>query len=167
MWRRLLLDTLLAVVLAAALAMMAKLAAASIVSAACELGGISELSVETPEDFVAFSIGLALAFALPPVVAWVVAMVGRYVEQRPPSPAQLGIFLGVPALAFGAGLVLQIWRIRQLAAAPRQSSDGVDQMIPLRSLGLASSAAGFCVAAGLMLAVLVIWRARAAQAPSR
>jgi hypothetical protein len=40
-------------------------------------------------------------------------------------------------------------------------------MIPLRSLGLASSAAGFCVAAGLMLAVLVIWRARAAQAPSR
>lgn len=146
--------------------MMAKLAAARIVSAACELGGITELSVATPEDFVAFSLGLGLAFALPPIVAWAVAMVSRYVERCPPSARKLAVFVGVPALAFGAGLVLQIWRIRQLAAPPQQSSDGVGRIIPLRSLGLASSAAGFCVAAGLMLAFLVIWRARARQAPS-
>ena len=165
MWRRLLLDTLFAAVLAVVLALSAIVLSSPILASTCEIAGIAELTTTSASDFAAFAMGLAGSFALPPIVAWCAAMVGRYFEGAAPSGRRLAIYLGVASLALGAGLAGHVWRMKQTMSAGRASSIELAPTITLGSLGLASAGSSACLGAGLVMAVVVGWRARAATRP--
>lgn len=165
MWRRLLVDTLGAVGLAAALALSTLILSRSILAAALDSSGIVEISVASHSDFSAFAIGLALAATLPPIVAWCVALVGRYFERAAPTGPRVALYLAVAFLAAGGGFASQVWRMRQVVSAMRDAQADLAPTITLDSLGLASAAASACLAAGPIMAVLVAWRARAATRP--
>jgi hypothetical protein len=160
MWRRLLVDTLLAAGVAVILALIGISQSMPILGRVCELGGINELFIETPADFAAFSVSLGLAFALPPIIAWAVAMVARFFERSAPTPPELALYLGLPALAFGLGIFLQIWRIRDTMTTLRESPTDIAPAITMGSLELASAGASWCLAAGVLLAILVGLRGR-------
>ncbi len=132
--RRLLLDSIAAVLLTAALATMGWLAAVPLLGLVADLAGTDRVVFASPHEPLWYRLSVALAFALPAPAAWITGLVERVVGRTVPSGASVALGLILPA----SGVLLAMaTRLRDLALVAREAGSlGLEPLVGAGALDL-------------------------------
>lgn len=158
---RLLLDSLLAFVLACGFAAVGWTVALPLADATAASAGLASVVVAAPLGLVRYQVKLAAMLATLPVFAWIVALLFRIRARSAPSFKRLGTYLVVPALAMAAGMTLRFLVIHSVVAV----SSGITRLM-LQELSLARwGFASGLLAAGLLAVSTVASRPASGAVP--
>lgn len=151
--RRLLPDTVSALVVASTLGAAGWFAAAPLLSAFGSALAVDSLIATSPLDVPLYRVKLSLAFSLPPVLAWMTSLVHRLRRSSVPGAAQLVLHFALPlgVMVLGMGLRFLWIRAAYLTAVP----SGLEIHPSVGSLSVAGWGAGTALAASAVLGVFV------------
>lgn len=163
---RLLVDTLGAVVLGALLAGLGWVIATPLLTAVHHGLGIERLMRMEPLELVRYQASVAVACSLPVAVAWVAALVDRFVACVEPSPGRLAGYLLLPFLAGAGGFAKNVAWL-SLALSDTRALAGLQPTVSLASFELGWTPIRWTLGWGMLLCVLVGLFARRRAAAAR
>jgi len=165
--RRLLLDTVIALLVAFVLAAVGAWAVVPLIPLFVSWLGVDQLIVTRPTEVPWFQAKHGLALALPAVLAWLVALAHRLRTKTAPREPTLALYFAVPLLAVAFGMVLRFFGLRyvfdEMKASPLAAS-GLEPMVTVDNLSLAGwGARAGLVAAAILFAIVMV---RSPKSPS-
>jgi len=114
---RLVMDTVGALAVSLVCGVLGWFVAEPMLSPVCTWLGLAQLTLLEPLDAVRYRLSIAVALALPPLVAWLAALIDRFITRTDPTPARLGVYVLVPFLAAAGGFVKNLaWMKLALAS---------------------------------------------------
>lgn len=165
--RRLLADSLVAIALATCLGVVGWLVAMPLLARICAYAGIERLVVMGPAEFLHHQTAIAAAFAVPPVVAWVAALLERAIAGSVPRLARLVLYFALPSVAAACGLARTGLFARMATTEARGDVGLHDALITVESLGLGPTALRWEIGCAILLcaavAISAVRQARRAQ----
>lgn len=131
--RRLLIDSIVAVLLAAVLAAIGWLASDPLLRLAYQSIGLEQMTMTSRYELVWYRVSVALAFALPAPAAWIASLVHRALAKAVPSAGTVAVHLIVPA---GGVLLAIATRLRDFAIIGRDAAalGGIEPMLAVGGL---------------------------------
>ena len=156
--RHWLLDTLAALVAAGLLAVAGWHLAALELRGAAAVLGLHRLVLTSRWEVGEVAISIAVSWALPVVLAWVVAMLDRAFGKAAPSVNRAALYTLALAAVASISLVLRVWWMNlAISAVP---DPGLEPMITASSLELGWAPIRWTIAASIPLAIAAVVLAR-------
>lgn len=102
---RLAIDTVGALAAALVCGVLGWFVAEPILSPICGWLALEQLTLLDPLDAIRYRLSIAVALALPPLVAWLAALIDRLITRADPTRIRLALYVLVPFLAAAGGFM--------------------------------------------------------------